>query len=185
MIFQEYLGDAARIAAFLATAEARGTPLHYSLEEVKFAAQTLVRRDGQDSVIFCTRQRMHAGRSVDVEPIEDARLRQLGADFARAFRACGWRGPLNVQCQLSAAGHYRAYELNGRLTGATAARYHLGYDEVGAIIEDITGIRVPAGPSQGRHLPLKFHKTGAVRLDDCARLERDGVWETSTEQGQR
>jgi carbamoyl-phosphate synthase large subunit len=183
LIFQEYLGDASRIAAFLVSCEAAGLPLHYSLEADKFAVQTLVRRDGQAGVVFCTRHRMHVGRSVDVEFIDDARLHRLGADYACALAAAGWRGPLNIQCQLNAQGRYRAYELNGRLTGATAARYFLGYDEVGAIIEDLSGHAVPGGHSQGRRLPLKFHKTGAIRPEHCASLELRQEWDAATERG--
>lgn len=183
LIFQEYLGDASRIAAFLAGCEATGSPLHYSLEADKFAVQTLVRRDGQTGTTFCTRHRMHIGRSVDVEIIDDARLHQLGADYASALAASGWRGPLNIQCQLSAQGRYCAYELNGRLTGATAARYFLGYDEVGAIVEDLTGHAVPGGHAKGHRLPLKFHKTSAVRPEDCARLELRGEWDAAMERG--
>jgi biotin carboxylase len=181
LIFQEHLGDASRAAGFLAGCEAEGLPLHYSLEADKFAVQTLVRRDGQAGTIFCTRQSMHAGRSVEVEAIDSAELHQLGADYARAFAAAGWRGPLNIQCQLSAEGRYRAYELNGRLTGATAARYFLGYDEVGAIVEDLLGRPIPGGTAQGRRLPLKFHKTAGARLEDCATLEHCLEWNAPTE----
>jgi biotin carboxylase len=181
LIFQEYLGDASRIAAFVAGCEAAGLPLHYSLEADKFAVQTLVRRDGQAGVVFCTRHRMHVGRSVEVDLIDDARLHRLGTDYARALAAAGWRGPLNIQCQLSAQGRYCAYELNGRLTGATAARYFLGYDEVGAIIEDLSGRSVPGGHAKGSQVPLKFHKTAAVRRDDCASLELRHEWDAAKE----
>jgi carbamoyl-phosphate synthase large subunit len=126
---------------------------------------------------------MHVGRSVDVEIIDDARLHRLGVDYARALAASGWRGPLNIQCQLSAAGRYCAYELNGRLTGATAARYFLGYDEVGAIVEDLSGHAVPGGHAKGRRLPLKFHKTAAVRPEDCTSLELHHEWDSAKERG--
>jgi carbamoyl-phosphate synthase large subunit len=181
LIFQEYLGDASRIAAFRASCEAEGLPLHYSLEADKFAVQTLVRRDGQAGRIFCTRQAMRAGRSVEVQAIDSPQLQQLGADYARAFAAAGWRGPLNIQCQLSAAGRYCAYELNGRLTGATAARYFLGYDEVATILEDLSGRPAPKGHSPGARLPLKFHKTAGVRLEDCASLEQRLEWHAPTQ----
>nr|NQU92217.1 hypothetical protein [Bacteroidota bacterium] len=39
-------------------------------------------------------------------------------------------------------GDLKAYEFNGRFTGATAARYFLGYDEVGLALDEmsLTGI---------------------------------------------
>jgi hypothetical protein len=33
-------------------------------------------------------------------------------------------------------GELKAYEFNGRFTGATAARYFLGYDEIGFALEE-------------------------------------------------
>ena len=77
----------------------------------------------------------------------------------------------------------RRPRVNGRLTGATAARYFLGYNEVGAIIEDLLRRPVSSGLAHGTSLPLKLHHTMAMRRADCAVLERQQEWHAAVAEG--
>lgn len=176
MIFQEYLGDTSVAGRFSADCEAAGVPLFYSLEAPKFSLQTLIRRDGSVGTVFCTVHTMRCGRSVRVEALDDPELQQFGARYAGELAASGWRGSVNLQCQLNAAGQYTGFELNGRMTGASAARYFLGYDELGAIVEDLTGAPAHSRSASARRGPLKFECTRATDPTSCSTLEQHRMW---------
>ncbi len=82
LIFQQYLGDNSIAARFSADCDAGGLPLFYSLEVPKFSLQTLVRRNGDLTPVFCTLHTMREGRSVRVAP-EKAASAQVSTHHRR------------------------------------------------------------------------------------------------------
>ncbi len=177
LVFQEYLGDPQPAVSFLSAVESGRLPIFYSLETEKHSVQLYIRGDGSTAGPFCTRHRMREGKSISVEAVDSAELTVLAARYASTFRDAGWRGPLNIQCQRRPGGPLKAYELNGRMTGATAARLFLGFDELGLAMQDLLNMRPPEAAPSSSTVPLKFQRTTAVASADIKNLEDAGVWE--------
>ncbi len=142
IVIQQYLGNPSELERLNFRLQKEGMPLFFSLEEEKYSLQTFVHRDGTVGEIFCTLHKMVSGRSVKVEKIAHAELENIAVRYAKAMASEGWFGPLNIQCQRLQSGDFMAYELNGRFTGATSARYHLGFDEVGDTLNTFFGLRL-------------------------------------------
>ena len=128
--------------------------------------------------VICTRNYRNQRRSKWVEPDGDPRSAEIGAKCARAFSAAGWRGPLNIQCEKSAAGEIVIHEFNGRFTGATVDRWLLGHDEVGAAIERFTGrpLASTAPPPAAALEAFESLVARGANPDHVAALQRDGCW---------
>ena len=142
MVLQEYLGDVDEINKFKKIIENGSLPLFYSLEENKYSFQIFIDSSGNLKGKFATIHDMKKGASVSVEPNNNEASDKIMDQFFNAFKKNGWFGPLNIQMQKSSiTGDLKAYEFNGRFTGATAARYFLGYDEIGFALEEV-GIKL-------------------------------------------
>jgi biotin carboxylase len=177
LLVQRYLGRADTLDTFQNDVLQRGQPLFYSLEQDKYSVQTYVFRDGGAGPVCCTLNRMEKGLSVAVEQLSDERLTGLGNDWAGALAAAGWRGPLNIQCQQDSGGDFVAFELNGRFTGATAARYYLGHDELGTLLQDRLGYQTSPNRAVTNQLPFKYYHTLGVSRADVEVLTRCHVWD--------
>lgn len=186
-VVQQYVGDAEAIESLREEIARMGMPLFYTLEQDKFSLQTYVRRDGSVGPVCRTLHRMRRGHSAEVTGIPDDELATQGEHWtkgltstarrwAETLAAAGWRGPVNVQCQRNEQGQYVAFELSGRFTGATAARYFLGHDELGYCLEDRLGY--PRGPVKkvADSLAIKYQRTLGVSRAAVETLVRDGVW---------
>ncbi|MCK5440715.1 MAG: hypothetical protein KAJ23_02365, partial [Maribacter sp.] len=139
VILQEYLGNPDKILDLNNNIINKGLPLFYSLEEVKYSMQCYIGKSGQLKGSLVTVHKMKNGVSAEVEILENHGLNDLIDKYSDAFSKNGWFGPLNIQLQKSnETGELKAYEFNGRYTGATAARYVLGFDEVGYALEQIS-----------------------------------------------
>ncbi|MEM1337335.1 MAG: hypothetical protein AAF634_09200 [Bacteroidota bacterium] len=150
MIIQEYLGDGSKIIAFHKLINQNGLPLFYSLEELKYSMQMYVGKSGSLMGSIVTKHAMKNGVSVAVHIYENHGLDELIETYYNGFAKNGWYGPINVQLQRSnKTGELRAYEFNGRFTGATAGRYILGYDEVGFALEELSPQPVEKDQSYG------------------------------------
>lgn len=188
VMLQRYIGHVAAVGEFSRQMERQGVPLFCTLEQDKFSLETYVWRDGTVAPVCRTLHRMRRGHSAAVEGIADDTsvtadkhwtegLTATGRRWAQALAAAGWRGPVNVQCQQDAEGRCVAFELSGRFTGATAARYFLGHDELGHFLED------RLGPGDGLvnkvvdSLAIKYQRTLGVRRSAVEILSRDGVWD--------
>jgi hypothetical protein len=81
------------------------------------------------------------GRVEEVWTYENEALFAVAHAFAVKAAQQGWRGPLNVQAKRAdAAGTcWKVIELNGRFSGGTSCRLHLGFDEVAMIINEWVG----------------------------------------------
>ena len=180
-IVQKFLGDASGIAAYLETLHDRGVPLYHTFQGLKHSIQALIAPDGSTAHVICTRNSNRLRRSKRVEADHDPAAQEIGSRCARAFSAAGWRGPLNIQCQRSAEGTLLIHEFNGRFTGATVDRWLLGFDEVGAAIEQFTGARIGEASTVSNAAPaaLEAFESLVARGADPRRVEalaRDGVW---------
>lgn len=177
-LLQQYLGDPADVSRFLDDVAATGLPLFFSFERRMRSLQALIAPDGRVAQVVCTSTIMRHGRSERLQLDPDPRASALGLRCARAFAAAGWRGPLNVQCQVTPDGGLAIHEFNGRFTGATAARRLLGRDEVGPAIEAFTGRRWSTGPA-ATAFPAEVVRVPFALGPDPERLrciERDGCW---------
>ena len=177
-LVQQFLGDAGTVRKYLAGVDARGIPLFHTFQGLKHSLQALIGPDGAVVHVICTRNASRLRRSKRVESDDDPAVRALAERCARVFAAAGWRGPLNIQCLRDAAGELKIHEFNGRFTGATAERWLLGYDEVGAAIERFTGVALPSGRSPAG-APIEAFEWVTARAVDPRRAEalaRDRVW---------
>lgn len=146
-VLQKYLGDPDSVYAYLKTANLEGIPLFHSFQGTSRSQQVLLGPDHRVESVNCIRIRM-TGKSTRSRSLDhDLEPRQIGDRCARAFAAAGWRGPLNIQCLPAPDGALMIHEFNARFTGGVAARWELGYDEVG------TAIRAFTGQSIGTALP--------------------------------
>jgi hypothetical protein len=175
ILLQRYIGRGEILETFLTNARQHGQPLFYSLEQSKYSIQTYIDRDGSVEPLCFTLNRMEQGLSRSVERIENERLRIVGEDWALALAEAGWRGPLNIQCQQDKDGGFVAFELNGRFTGATAARYCLGHDELSYLLWDRLGLASVQPRAMGNQ-PVKYYRTLGVSAADMETLLRDHVW---------
>jgi len=177
-IVQQYLGDPRRIADYLHAIDAGGIPLNHTFRSIKHSIQALIAPDGSVTHVICTRNYRNQRRSKWVEPDNDPTSASIGAECARVFSAAGWRGPLNIQCEKSAAGEILIHEFNGRFTGATVDRWLLGFDEVGAAIERFTGRGIVSAMPPPAAALEAFESLVARGADpgNVAALRRDSCW---------
>ncbi|HET9340972.1 MAG TPA: hypothetical protein VFQ55_18360 [Casimicrobiaceae bacterium] len=177
-VVQQYLGDPRRVADHLAKVERDGVPLTHSFQGHKHSIQLCVAPGGATVHVVCTQNWRPLPTTKEVIPDPDPDAHALGERCAEAFSAAGWRGPLNVQCQRTAAGELRIHEFNGRFTGATADRWLLGFDEVGATIAAFTGHVLPPGTSPSPPATRAFEGLASRAADPVrtAALMRDGMW---------
>jgi len=174
---QKFLGDRAGVQRLREEIDALGVPLFHSVEGPMRSLQALIAPDGTVAQVVCTRTVMRQGRSQRLQLDPDPAAHALGLRCARAFSGCGWRGPLNVQCQATPEGELFIHEFNGRYTGATGARRLLGQDEVGPAIALFTGHRFG---SQGRVAPpvevVRVTATVAADPERLRALQAQGAW---------
>lgn len=177
-VVQRFLGDPRLIAAYSSTVETSGIPLYHTFQGLKHSIQALIDPNGAIVHVICTRNANRMRRTKRVEADRDPASAQLGELCARVFSAAGWRGPLNIQCQRSAEGALFIHEFNGRFTGATADRWLLGFDEVGAAIESFTGMQFGAEPTQSP-ASLEVFESMVARAADPEQVEalvRERSW---------
>jgi len=181
-IVQQYLGDPRRIQEFLAAIEMDGVPLNHTFRSIKHSIQVLIAPDGSIAHVICTRNYRKQRRSKWVEPDDNPVAATIGTACAQAFSAAGWRGPLNIQCEKTAAGEMLVHEFNGRFTGATVDRWLLGFDEVGAAIERFTGRAIASSAPPAAAALEAFESLVARGADprNVAALARDTYWKRAS-----
>jgi carbamoyl-phosphate synthase large subunit len=183
MIIQEYLGDGDKLYEFYDRINRKGLPLFYSLEEVKYSLQCFIDQDGTVKGRFITAHRMVNGVSAGVTRVKDPKLSAILDQYCDVFSKKGWFGPLNIQVQQSHKNNeFKAYELNARYTGATGARYLLGYDEVGFGMEVAFGSKAPKdGLYNSQESVNKQTFVSQIPRDNSKSLKEKGVWERGKE----
>lgn len=182
-VLQSYLGDAAEVATYLHQIQEAGVPIFHSFLGRKRSIQVLIGPSGELGNLFCTLNEMtgRISRSITVDP--DPESRRIGERCAAAFAEAGLRGPLNIQCQPAESGRLLIHEFNARFTGATASRWHLGVDEVGAAVRLFTGRALSAehGQDQAPRAVLESLTPRAARPQEIAALAEHREWRPRTD----
>jgi carbamoyl-phosphate synthase large subunit len=178
-VAQKFLGDPAVFTRFQEAVERDGLPLFHTFQGTRHSIQVLIAPDGRVADVMCIRLRSDRRRSKTVMADPEPVARGIGERCGAAFSAAGWRGPLNIQCQKDAGGRMMIHEFNGRFTGATMTRWHLGFDEVGTTIAAFTGRSIGPAPCVPSTAPREIFESVEARgadQRDVATLARDGVW---------
>ncbi len=131
---------------------------HEVPEDRWYAAQSLIGPAGESLGMLTFRARMVRGRVEELWTFENAELSTAALRFTEAAIGAGWIGPLNVQFKKDRLGGWQAIEINGRFTGGTSGRLHLGFDEVAIVVNAWTGRQVigPAAYRPTDHVVRRF-----------------------------
>lgn len=178
-VAQKFLGDPDVLARFLEAVEREGMPLFHTFQGRRHSIQVLIGPDGTLLDVICIQLQSDRRRSKTVVADPEPAARDIGQRCGIAFSAAGWRGPLNIQCQKDPAGRLMIHEYNGRFTGATMTRWHLGFDEVGTTIAAFVGRSIGAAPCTPASAPMEIFEHMDARgasPADVAALARDQVW---------
>jgi hypothetical protein len=182
-VFQEFLNPPRDLQAILPDFRF-GAPLYYGIvEDDHYSAQGLVGAEGELLAFFATLHVMEGGKSTSVQPLDEPALERLTADYARALSPLGYIGPLNFNCKKLGPHRFMPYELNGRFTGASAARALLGHPEVEYALDYfLDGCRPETGrvlrPDTGalRRIVQRQENAHVLDLDAVTQLAEAGVW---------
>jgi hypothetical protein len=183
-VFQEFLNPPGDFKAILPDLRF-GVPLFHSIvEDDHYSAQGLVGTQGELFAFFATLHIMEGGKSTSVQPLNEPALERMTIDYAHALSPLGYIGPLNLNCKKIGPDHFVPYELNGRFTGASAARASLGHREVEYALDYfLNGCRpvvshgLKSGTGAPRRIVQRLAGTHLLDLDAVARLAADGVWQ--------
>ena len=151
-VLQEFLGDPASYWEFKRSVAEGGMPFYYIVKGIKHSIETMIAPSGETTRVFATYNRQ-TFRARYVAPNIEPETLALGRRCSEVFATLGWRGPLNIQCQLDRRGRVTIHEFNGRFGALAAERWLLGYDEVAHGIELFTGLTLP--PSGWQTLPAR------------------------------
>jgi carbamoyl-phosphate synthase large subunit len=177
-VIEEYLGDPDEYWAFKRNMEETGTPLFYTLHGIKHSIELMFDADSRPAAPVFASYNKQKFRSRDIWRNVEAATLAVGQRCYEVFSPLGWRGPLNIQCQLDRNGQVKIHEFNGRYGALAAERALLGFDEVALGIELFTGLRLaatdwaeyPAAVASARFL------SSAADPRDVAWLNTHGEW---------
>lgn len=117
----------------------RGLPLFWEvpcLDEPGVMA--LFGPNGEIGPYMCFSARHRLGRNEALWTVDDPSLTEFAEGVLQRFSGAGWRGPLNLQVRRGETG-WQVIEINARFSGGTAARLHMGLDEVGWVLNTWLG----------------------------------------------
>ena len=127
MVIQPFLAPAGALDLDLS----RGLPLFWEVPcDDEPGVMALFGPQGEIGPHMCYSSWHRLGRNEASWTLNDPALEAFAADVLPKFAAAGWRGPLNLQVRRGADG-WQVIEINARFSGGTAARLHMGLDEVG------------------------------------------------------
>jgi len=175
-LLQSYLEPEANLLAWKDLTR-DGTPLFHAPMLQQIACQAVIGPDGRLRGLVSTMVELAMGRCERTYRLDDAAVSDVARRYAEAFAAEGWVGALNLQGRRDRSGTFRVYELNGRFTGATAARMHLGFDEVATLVEAFCGFGLPPPAAAGRPgIVTKSLADFPIPAADIAALQASGRW---------
>lgn len=117
----------------------RGLPLFWEvLCDDEPGVMALFGPQGEIGPHMCFSSRHRLGRNEALWRLDDPTLEAFAADVLPKFAAAGWLGPLNLQVRKGPDG-WQVIEINARFSGGTAARLHMGLDEVGWVLNSWLG----------------------------------------------
>ncbi len=177
-VLEEFLGDPKAYFDAKRVMIEEGLPLFYTLHGIKHSIELMFDTASRPaSKVFATYNRQ-AFRARFVTPNTEASTLALGQRCYDILSERGWRGPLNVQCQLDRHGQIKIHEFNGRYGALVAERWLLGYDEFALGLKLFAGIELP--PSRWASEPAmkvsaQLSSRGA-HPRDVAVLQSAGQW---------
>lgn len=175
-VMQRYLGDADVLWQYLRQVRESGVPLFHSFEGIKTSIQVFIAPEGAAAGYFCSRNVNRHGTSLRLERYDGSDAAELGEACLKAFARAQWRGPMNIQCQQTPDGRLVIYEFNGRFSGATAARCHMGYDEVALAVRTFAKRELGAARAAADAVVRRaVDRTLPLAARDA--LMRDGRWQ--------
>lgn len=160
-----------------------GWPLWYSyVDPGQYASQWLIAPDGRVIEIGATLNTMICGRPERSVKVESSALAAMAGAYARELAACGWRGPVNVQCRRGDDGEFYMFELSGRFAGGLGGREMVGLPEAQTVFATLFPQRfaLPTPPRAAAALALKQPCTVGIAATDLAQLQEAGVWRRSS-----
>jgi len=184
-LLQPYLAPEAELANWRDLGR-DGVPLFHAPPLPQIVCQAIVGPDGRLRGQLATIAELVMGRLERTWCLDDPAVDHVVSRYATAFAADGWVGALNLQGRRDADGRFNVYELNGRCTGGTTARLHLGFDEIALLVEAFTRHRLPPRESVGRHgIVTKSLAEFAMSPADIERLRDDGRWQSDSRRPSR
>ncbi len=156
-----------------------GVPFVWEVpESALYAAQVLICPAGNiiKSIGFVSK--MVGGKCEQLDRCADPDLMEITERFAVAAVGEGWRGPFNLQLKKDNVHGFMAIEMNGRFSGGTSARYHLGFDEVGILINQWVGQSVVEDRSEKTGIDTinKVLCDFPLRSSNIQQLRKYGYW---------
>lgn len=156
-----------------------GLPFFWEIPENNlYAAQVLIDKDGNivESIGFISK--MVAGKCELLKRCTDPELLAIVHQFAECAVKEGWRGPFNIQLKKDSHHGFQTIEMNGRFSGGTSARFYLGFDEVGHLINMWTGSDIVPDTSEkeGIDMITKILSDFPIRRIDMEQLQAEKVW---------
>lgn len=158
--------------------DAAGTPLFWAVREDRLhAVQVLIAPNGDVGPSCTFKAEMVLGRCERLDLVDDPSLTAVALAFAEAASVEGWRGPFNVQAKKDRDGAWKVIELNGRFSGGTSARRHLGFDEVALVLNQWLGTTIaPATAPNGARTVIRQFTDRVLDPDAIAHLRHTGSW---------
>jgi carbamoyl-phosphate synthase large subunit len=160
-----------------------GLPFFWAVPETRlYGVQTLILPNGDLGPGFGFISSMVTGRCERLSPCVDADLLSIAHDFSKAMAKIGWRGPFNLQLKRDPRHGLQAIEMNGRFSGGTSARRHLGFDEVALTLNQwLHGTHVPvlAPPVGINSVVNRSLSDFPVSQADHHTLQQERVWPRS------
>lgn len=176
-IIQKYLGNPQVVSDYLSQVENQGVPLFHTFEETKLSVQSSIGPSGEIGGLIITEHIMKQGISARVDLCRDELVYQLGKTWVEKIALAGWVGPINIQCQRDQSGQIMIYEYNGRFTGATSARYFLGFDEIGLILSLWLGVDLTnASRETPQNSVFRVPSSKPLNMSFANELAQLGVW---------
>ncbi|HZN24718.1 MAG TPA: hypothetical protein VFB75_10855 [Burkholderiales bacterium] len=155
-----------------------GLPFFYSFPETRqYFLQIVIGPDGAISRGFATLSNQYCGHAIHTQGLDDPDLLELAHAYAVAAASEGWRGPLNVQLKRTRDGKPVPHELNGRFSGGTAARAHLGFDEISEVVNRfLPSVVFPSVRGSDVRIVQNYLHTRPIPSGALAVLRDHGTW---------
>jgi carbamoyl-phosphate synthase large subunit len=133
-LFQEFVGEPRSLEPYFASLHGP-PPLFAQFEDASHrSGHTIVDPNGGIAPVSVTESKTVHGPRPN-RRISDPELVALTLNYARALFREGGTGPITVQLRQDRFGAWKAFEINLRTTGGTAARFLRGIDELYLIIK--------------------------------------------------
>ena len=160
------------------------TPLFASAPGVyHHTAQTFISQSGNYSKIFISKNDHRDGATIEFRKLYIKELETLGISFAKAIYKEGGYGPLGAQFKLDRNNNWKAQEMNMRTNGNTYARFLMGQDDLGLIINEFfPDFNFPIYQPEEEEVNFIVGKAlmaNKLSIEDLDVLENQKIWENN------